>query len=279
MKKSSNKPLIAVFIIGLVLLLYPGVSNLYNSYLHRSAIHDYEDKINKIDDTEKKKMIADAKAYNARLLLKKYRFDLSKDELKEYNNLLDVTGTGVMAHIDIPSIDVSLPIYHGMSKGVLQEGVGHLEGTSLPVGGESTHCVLSAHRGLPSSILFTDLDKMAEGDVFFIHIFDETLVYQVDQLRVVLPNETQDLEIFAGKDYCTLITCTPYSVNSHRLLVRGKRTTNYVIGGVLDVNADALQIRPETVAPFIGIFILVTILVVNIVKKKIRKKQYMQLYG
>ena len=215
--------LILVLLAGLSLLLYPTVANFWNSMHATRAIAGYAEQVANMDDSEFEQMYLDAVEYNQSLNKRSNSFVLDEEQQAEYESLLNISGSGVMGYIDIESLDVSLPIYHGTSEGVLQVAVGHLDWTSLPVGGTSTHCVLSGHRGLPSAKLFTDLDQLREGDVFMLNILNETLTYEIDQIRIVLPQETEELIIKEGKDYCTLITCTPYGINTHRLLVRGHR--------------------------------------------------------
>ena len=200
------------------------MSNLWNQAHQSRAIATYSKQVEKLDDSENKKMLKAARKYNKSLLKKSDHWKLSKKDKKKYESLLDVSGTGIMGYIEVPKIDCSLPIYHGTDEGALQIAIGHLEGSSLPVGGKNTHCVLSGHRGLPSARLFTDLDQMEEGDLFYLHVLGQTLAYKVDQIKVVLPEDTDDIQIVEGKDYVTLLTCTPYGINSHRLLVRGERT-------------------------------------------------------
>ncbi|MGN0962478.1 MAG: class C sortase [Clostridia bacterium] len=245
-----------VFLIGLSLLLYPTVSDYWNSLHQSQAIASYAEEVAKMDDGTYEEMWAKAVAYNETLLHNGDRYFLSEEEKKEYSSLLNVTGTGMMGYIEIPELNCSLPIYHGTDDGVLQSAVGHLEGTSLPVGGESTHCVLSGHRGLPSAKIFTDLDQMENGDLFILRVLDETLSYEVDQIRIVEPDEMNDLEIEEGRDYCTLVTCTPYGVNTHRLLVRGHRVENPENAGDVRVTADAMQLDPIMIAPIVAIPIL-----------------------
>lgn len=212
-------------------------------------------------------------AYNEALAEKTMNFELSDVELEEYNSILDATGTGVIGYIEIENIGVNLPIYHGTEESVLQVGIGHLEGTSFPTGTKTTHAVLSGHRGLPSSKLFSDLDQMIVGDSFLLHILNETFAYQVDQIKIVLPNETSDLAIQNDKEYVTLVTCTPYGVNTHRLLVRAKRV-DYSEETKLIVPADAVRYGNMVVAPFIGApllliaFIIFMVLTSNRGKKK-----------
>ena len=223
-KKYISTIIIAViFLTGLGFLLYPTVSNLWNQAHQSRAIATYSKQVEKLDDSENKKMLKAARKYNKSLLKKSDHWKLSKKDKKKYESLLDVSGTGIMGYIEVPKIDCSLPIYHGTDEGALQIAIGHLEGSSLPVGGKSTHCVLSGHRGLPSARLFTDLDQMEKGDIFILNILGRKLAYEVDQIKVVLPEKMSDLEIQEGKDLCTLVTCTPYGINTHRLLVRGHR--------------------------------------------------------
>ena len=223
-----------VFIAGLSLLLYPTVSDYWNSFHQSRAIASYVDAVDNTDEQKLDEMRKAAQAYNEKLLSKQDRYEMSDQDKAEYESLLDVSGTGVMGYVEIPSINVSLPIYHGTDNTILQIGVGHIEGTSLPVGGASTHCAVSGHRGLTSSKLFTDIDQMAEGDTFKLYVLGETLTYEVDQIRIVLPDELNDLKIEEGQDYCTLITCTPYGVNSHRLLIRGHRIANDAQGLIVE---------------------------------------------
>ena len=215
--------IVVVFVAGLSFLLYPTASNLWNQAHQSRAIATYTEQVEKLDDSSNKEMLKAARKYNKELLKKADHWKLSKKDKKKYESLLDVSGTGIMGYIEIPKIDCSLPVYHGTDEGALQIAIGHLEGSSLPVGGKSSHCVLSGHRGLPSARLFTDLDQMEEGDTFILNILGHKLAYEVDQIKVVLPEEMSDLEIQEGKDLCTLVTCTPYGINTHRLLVRGHR--------------------------------------------------------
>lgn len=184
---------------------------------------------------------------------------MNEEERAVYENTLNVTADGMMGYVEIPTINCVLPIYHGTDDVVLDSAIGHIEGSSLPVGGESTHCVISGHRGLPSAKLFTNLDKLTEGDTFMLRILDEVLTYEVDQIHIVLPDEVDDLAIIEGKDLCTLVTCTPYGVNSHRLLVRGHRIEN--LSDEIRITADASQIEPKIVAPFVAIPVLIILLI------------------
>ena len=215
--------IVVVFVAGLSFLLYPTASNLWNRAHQSRAIATYTEQVEKLDDSSNKEMLKVARKYNKELLKNANHWKLSKKDKKKYESLLDVSGTGIMGYIEIPKIACSLPVYHGTDEGALQIAIGHLEGSSLPVGGKSSHCVLSGHRGLPSARLFTDLDQMEEGDTFILNILGHKLAYEVDQIKVVLPEEMSDLEIQEGKDLCTLVTCTPYGINTHRLLVRGHR--------------------------------------------------------
>ena len=218
------RAILLVFFLGV--LLYPTVSD-YLGRIHSSkAITSYNDEVKGIDKATKNKMLKEAQEYNQSLVNTKLYdpFSTTGKPSEEYMNLLNVSSDGMMAYLQIPKIDVKLPIYHSTNNGVLQKGVGHMEGSSLPIGGTSTHAVLSGHRGLPNSKLFTDLDKIKVGDIFYISVLGDTLAYEVDQIKTVLPSQTDDIEIVDGEDYVTLVTCTPYSVNTHRLLVRGKRT-------------------------------------------------------
>ncbi len=258
-KRGSTLILILVFLVGLGLLLYPTVSDYYNSFHQSRAIASYAGAVSNMNTEEFDRMWEEAQAFNDDLLYKDSRFLLSDEDLARYNSVLDVTGTGIMGYIQIPKINVELPIYHGTDEAVLQIAIGHIEGTSLPVGGAGTHSVVSGHRGLPSAKLFSDLDQLREGDFFTIQVLDRTLTYMVDQIRIVLPSELNDLNIDPTKDYMTLVTCTPYGVNTHRMLVRGHRVQNE--REQVRVTADALQIEPEIVAPFIAIPIILVLLI------------------
>lgn len=270
-KRGSNLVLILIFIIGLSLLLYPSFADYWNSFTQSKAIASYNEQIASIDDETYQQIWSDATAYNASLLGRANQYLLSDEQQAQYEALLDISGIGVMGYIEIPSINVSLPIYHGTSEGVLQVAVGHLEWTSLPVGGESSHCVLSGHRGLPSARLFTDLDKMQVGDYFMLHILDETLTYEVDQIRIVDPNDTSELQIVEGKDYVTLVTCTPYGINTHRLLVRGIRVENLEEEATVRVTSDAVIIDKLLVAPFVLAPILLVLLIAMLISSRKKK--------
>lgn len=266
--------LILIFLVGLSLLLYPTVSDYWNSLHQSRAITSYAEQVAGLDDALYQQLWAQADAYNKTLPGKTDRFNLTDEELEEYDQLLSVPGTNVIGYIEISKIDCYLPIYHGTNEAVLQTGVGHLEGSSLPIGGESTHSVISGHRGLPSAKLFTDLDQLEEGDTFVIYVLDETLTYEVDQIRIVEPTEMSELAIEEGEDYCTLVTCTPYGINTHRLLVRGHRVDNAENASNVRVTADAMQIEPVTVAPLVAIPLLVLLLIGLLVKTRRRNHSH-----
>ncbi len=263
-KKLSNIILVLIFLTGVSLLVYPTFSDWWNSMHQSRAIAAYVDQVNTLDDAQYETMLEQADAYNQTLIGKEDRYNLSDSELETYNSLLDVTGTGIMGYVVIPKINVRLPIYHGTDPAVLEIAIGHIAGSSLPVGGESTHCVLSGHRGLPSAKLFTDIDQLKEGDQFMLEVLGDTLTYEVDQIKVVLPDELEDIEIEEGKDLCTLVTCTPYGVNTHRLLVRGHRVET-VQQNHVRVVSDAVQIEPVKVAIAAGIPLLVIIMLLRMI--------------
>lgn len=277
MKKKKNNLttilLIVILLAGLSLLLYPSVSNYWNSFHQTKAITDYTETVSSMDKEEYDKLLSDALLYNQGLSSQNNLFVLSESQKNIYNSLLNVSGLGVMGYIEIPSIDVSLPIYHGTEESVLQIAVGHLDWSSLPVGGEGSHCVLSGHRGLPSAKLFTNLDKLYEGDTFIIRVLDEVLTYEVDQILVVEPADVNSLGIVPGEDYCTLVTCTPYGINSHRLLVRGRRVENAPETVTIHISADATQIEPLIVAPIVAIPILAVLILFVLLSKPKKKKE------
>lgn len=254
--KKSTIALILVLLAGLSLMLYPLVSDLWNETRQSRAIADYTQAVAAMDNQSYHQLLRDAQAYNAALLDLPDRFYPTEEEINRYERLLNVAGSGVMGYVEIPSIQVFLPIYHGVNEAVLQTAIGHIEGTSLPVGGESTHCVISGHRGLPSAKLFTDLDQLDLGDTFRLRILDEVLTYEVDQIRIVEPDDLSLLEIEPGEDLCTLVTCTPYGVNSHRLLVRGRRVVEGSASDQIRITADAVQIDTLVVASVVAIPIL-----------------------
>jgi sortase A len=218
-------------------------------------------------------MLSAARRYNEELLEKPFRWKMTEQEKAEYESILDISGTGIMGYIEIPTINVSLPIYHGTDEGVLQVAIGHLEGSSLPVGGASTHTVVSGHRGLPSAKLFTDLDKLNQGDRFVIRVLDEVYTYEVDRILIVQPDDISGLSIENGMDYCTLVTCTPYAVNTHRLLVRGHRVENDKEAKEVRVTSDAMQIEPVVVAPIVAAPMLLILFIVMMVTTRKNKSQ------
>ena len=269
MKKNwSNILLILIFIIGLSLLLYPSFANWWNSFHQSRAIASYSEVVANMDDDQYDEIWNAAWAYNRSLADRPNSYLLSEEQRQTYNELLNVGGNGVMGYIEIPAIDVTLPVYHGTSEAVLQVAVGHLDWTSLPVGGEGSHCVVSGHRGLPSAKLFTDLDKLEEGDTFLFRILDEVLTYEIDQILIVEPQDTEDLLIIPGQDLCTLVTCTPYGINSHRMLVRGSRIDNLAEARVIRVTADAIQIEPVLVAPLVAAPMLLALLITLLIPRR-----------
>ena len=276
MKKKGNHLitilLVLIFLLGLSLLLYPAVSDYWNSRHQTRAIAVYSEEVSGLDKDQYQALWADAAAYNASLRERDNAYLLTEEQKAAYEQLLNVSGLGIMGYIEIPSIDCSLPIYHGTEESVLQIAIGHLEWSSLPVGGESTHCVLSGHRGLPSAKLFTNLDKLQEGDVFLLRVLDEVLTYEVDQILIVEPQEIAALQIAEGEDYCTLVTCTPYGINTHRLLVRGHRIDNIEQAKTIRVTADAVQIEPLLVAPILAIPLLLLLLILLLLPGKPKKK-------
>ena len=257
--------LILALFAGLSLLLYPTVSDYWNSLHASQAVADYAETVRNLEAEKYEQVLQDAKSYNQMLPYEQTTFALSEEEKEAYDALLDISGTGVMGYIEIPTVNISLPVYHGTEDAVLQIAVGHLEWSSLPVGGESTHCVLSGHRGLPSAKLFTNLDKLVAGDKFIMRVLDEVLTYEVDQILIVEPTDVSTLIIEAGKDLCTLVTCTPYGINSHRLLVRGHRIENQDEAKAIRVTSDAIQIEPLIVAPAVALPMLLVLLVILLV--------------
>ena len=274
-KNRSNAILVLILLVGLSLILYPSLSDYYNSFHQSRAIVNYAETVAEINTERYDALWQGAADYNARLGERGIQWKLTDEQRAEYESLLNVTGTGIMGYIEIPEINCQLPIYHGTAESVLQIAVGHLEGSSFPVGGTGSHCILSGHRGLPSARLFTDLDKLREGDVFLLHTLDETLTYEVDQIRIVLPYELDDLKIDPLRDFCTLVTCTPYGVNSHRLLVRGHRIENAPEAIQVRITGDAFQIDPVVVAPIVAIpmlLILFILLLVNSARRRRRRE-------
>ena len=293
--KSSSAPvsadrlftiiLTAALFAGLFLLAYPSLADYWNSFHQTRAVMIYAENVANMNTKEYERILDSARIYNTDLAEKGISWTLSDEEREAYTAQLDIGGNGVMGYIKIQKIDVMLPIYHGTEENVLQTSIGHLEESSLPVGGESAHCMLSGHRGLPSARLFTDLDKLREGDTFTMTILNETLTYEVDRIWIVEPSDLSHLTIEKGKDYCTLITCTPYGINTHRLLVRARRIDN--LNGDAMVAADAIQIRPVFIAPFLAVPILLLLLVCVLIstsagrreKKRDLKEEYFNKHG
>lgn len=268
--------LLVAFLAGLSLLLYPFLADYWNSMHQSRAIATYRNAVTELDNNDYEGMLEEAQAYNDALPGNPDRFLPSEEEHQRYENLLSISEDGIIGYVEIPSIHVSLPFYHGTDEDILQVAAGHIEGSSLPVGGEGTHCVISGHRGLPSARLFTDIDQLTEGDIFTLLVLDETLTYEVDQIRIVEPEDISLLEIEEGKDLCTLVTCTPYGVNSHRLLVRGHRVENREEEGILRITADALMVDSRFVAPVIAapiILVLILVLMVRTLRKRRRKSK------
>jgi sortase A len=265
-KKLSDILLLFGFLVGLSLLLYPTVSDYWNSIHQSNMIADYSEDVAQLDEESYEDVWNQALEYNKAFSKREFDLQLTDEEREVYEEELNISGNGIMGYVEIPSLDVSLPIYHGTEEGTLQIAVGHIEGSSLPVGGESTHCVLSGHRGLPTSRLFTDLDQLVIGDYFMLQVLDETLTYEVDQILIVDPNELDALEIEEGQDYCTLVTCTPYGVNTQRLLVRGHRVENINTDSQVRVTADATLTSPVLVAPFLAAPVLLLLLILLLIK-------------
>ena len=263
--------LVAALLVGLFLLAYPSFADYWNSFHQSRAVMTYAENVAEMNKEEYERILDEARIYNAELADRGINWTLSDEEREAYLSQLDIGGNGVMGYIKIQKIDVMLPIYHGTEENILQTSIGHLEETSLPVGGESSHSMLSGHRGLPSARLFTDLDKLREGDVFTMTILNETLTYEVDHIWIVEPTDLSHLTIEKGKDYCTLITCTPYGINTHRLLVRAHRIDN--LNGDAMVVADAIQIRPVFIAPFLAIPILLLLIIYVLISTSARHRK------
>lgn len=264
-----NLVLILVFFIGLSVLLYPTVSDWWNAKVQTRAIVDYESMLSDFKPEDYTEEFRKADEYNAAMRQIEYPI-MYYDKVPGYEDLLNITGKGIMGYITIEKIQAQLPIYHGTGEAVLNVAVGHVQGTSLPSGGPSTHSVLSAHRGLPSARLFTDLDKMEVGDVFTLNILDRVLTYQVDQIKIVKPNEVEDLYVTEGEDYCTLVTCTPYGINTHRLLVRGTRVETPEEKNIY-ISSDAFPISSLILTPIVAAPMLLALLILLLVKHPSKK--------
>ena len=272
-KNFSTVLLLVTLMIGISLLLYPTISDYWNSFHQSRAIAGYAEAVAQMDEIDYEKIWNDAVEYNKELQTRSNHWFLTEEQQEEYESMLNVSGNGIMGYIEIPSIKVSLPIYHGVDEGILQVAIGHIAGSSLPVGGKGSHCVISGHRGLPSAKLFTDLDQLAEGDIFMLRVLDETRTYEVDQILIVEPSDMSSLEFDEEKDYCTLVTCTPYGINSHRLLVRGHRVANLEESEEIRVTADAQQIDPVLITPALAGILLVLLLLGTCVWNRVRSRR------
>ena len=268
--KKITSVLLIVFFIGLSVLLYPTLSSYWNSRTQSEAIVDYEKMLSAYTPEDYTLLFEAADEYNRALSALEYPFHDYGQIEETYWKTLDITGTGMMGYITVPKISQELPIYHGTSEDTLATAVGHLQGTSLPVGGESTHAVVSAHRGLPTAVLFTHLDRMEIGDTFYFTILDRTVTYEVDQIRIVEPDDPRLLQLEAGKDYCTLLTCTPYGINTQRLLVRGRQVDS-ATDQRLYVGNEAYRIDTLIVMPFVALPIIV-VLLIYVMFKPIKKE-------
>ena len=283
----SNTILVLILLVGVGIAGYPAFSDYWNSMHQTRAIAGYAERVAELTNDEYVTVWEEALDYNRRLAANPNPWAMSDEDIDDYERQLNVDGTGNMGFISIPRIDVNLPVYHGTSDAVLQNSIGHIDGTSLPAGSVhpngddyskvefASHSVLSGHRGLPSAKLFSDLDAMEVGDVFYLTVLDQTLTYQVDKITVILPEDSSELTLFPGKDYCTLMTCTPYGINTHRLLVRGVRVENEKELVDVRVTADALKVEPLYVVPFIaGPVLLLMILWVVLFSGRKKKSRY-----
>lgn len=273
-KNKTTWVMVLFFFIGLSILLYPTISSFYNSKVQSKAIVDYESILKNYDEDKYEELFNKAREYNNKLKKLKYPFT-THNTIKGYNNILNIDGTGMMGYITIDKIKVELPIYHGTSDAVLSRAVGHIEGSTLPIGGVGTHSVLSAHRGLPSSTLFTDLDRLEKGDTFVITILDRELTYEVDNIVIVDPDEIENLKVEDDKDYVTLVTCTPYGINTHRLLVRGSRIAN--AKKKTYITTEAYKISNLIVTPLVALPIILLLLLI-ILFKPIEKNKPIEEY-
>lgn len=257
-------------LVGIGLLAYPSVANYWNQFHQSRAIMSYSETVDQMSTEEYKKILDSARKYNERIAERGLHWVMTDADRDEYEHELNIDGSGIMGYISVPKFHIRVPIYHGTEESVLQVAIGHLESTSLPVGGESTHTQVSGHRGLPSARLFTDLDKIREGDTWTITVLNETLTYECDQIRIVEPEDLSDLQIVEGEDLCTLITCTPYGINTHRLLVRGHRVPN--ANGTADITADGIQIEPVYIAPVLAVPAIIILLIILFISTKRAKK-------
>ncbi|MBQ1352730.1 MAG: class C sortase [Firmicutes bacterium] len=262
--------MVAGIIIGVGLLLYPTIANYWNSFHQTRAIMGYNKSVASLSQKDYDRILKDAREYNRKLGETGIIWNMSDEQKAEYNKQLNVDGTGIMGYVTIPQIRIKAPIYHGTNESVLQTAIGHLEQTSLPIGGKSSHSQISGHRGLPSARLFTDIDKIREGDTWTMTILDKTVTYQCDKISIVEPDDLSKLSIKKGKDQCTLITCTPYGINTHRLLVRGHRIPN--ADGNAALTADAVQVEPRYVIPFLAAAILILVIILSVIASRRARK-------
>lgn len=267
----STIVLILILLVGLSVMLYPIISDWWNSKVQTRAIANYNRVVAELDDNESERIIAEAHDYNNKLAQLQVPFS-QYNQISGYENILDISDSGIMGYISIPSIKAEFPIYHGTDEEVLNIAAGHLQGSSFPVGGINTHSVISAHRGLPSAKLFSDLDKMVVGDTFTVTVLDEVLTYEVEEIFIVKPNEMEKLAIIPGGDYITLMTCTPYGINTHRLLLRSHRIDT-VYGHNLKLTSDAVQVDPMLVVPLIAAPLIIVLLIFWIFGGKLKKKK------
>lgn len=272
--KLNTAVLVLIFLAGLSLMLYPSFSEQWNARHHGQVIDGYKEQVQIMDSDRYGEVWGEAENFNRKLLERSNRFVLPKELSEEYARCLDIYDNGVMAYLEIPSINCTLAVYHGTDESILQTNVGHIEWSSLPVGGESTHCVLSGHRGLPSAELLTNIDHLEIGDVFYIHVLDEKLTYVVDDITVIEPTDMECLRIYEGKDYVTLLTCTPYGINSHRLLVRGERviTDNAVETGVVNVINEIAEVDKALVVTVSTVILALVACAAMLVPGVLRKK-------
>ena len=268
MKKKLPIILSIVFLIlGLAIFFYPTFANYWNSFRQTRAVETYAEEVENLNEEEYERMLAEAREYNEVIKSSGIRWQMSDADRESYEETLNLGGTGMIAYIEVPKIGVTLPIYHGTNDEVLLRSIGHIEGSSLPVDGEGVHCILSGHRGLPSAKLFSDLDKISEGDTFMIRTLNEVYTYEVDQINIVEPSDLSTLTIDKTKNYCTLITCTPYGVNTHRLLVRGHMIETED-ERVIMILAEALQIKSTYIAAIIAVPVLILLAIVAMVFRR-----------
>lgn len=269
----STVLMLVLLLVGSAVIAYPTFADWWNSYHQHRAISNYVQAIEDTDEETIQAMLEEARRYNVRLLANTNRFSMSDADLEEYRSVLNPTGSGIMGYVQVPKIGISYPIYHGVEENVLQTSIGHLEGTSLPVGGPTTHAAVTGHRGLPSAKLFSDLDKLREGDLFTVTVLTQTIAYEVDQIHIVEPKDMTALSIERDEDYMTLVTCTPYGVNTHRLLVRGHRTDGN--HGKKAIPAEAVQIPNYIAVPAVGIPMLFTYLAVTLLIDRGSRRHHM----